>query len=161
MAITYDKIASQSVSGSSTTNVTFSSISGSYTDLFFSINAKLAASNNISLRFNSDTASNYSYTYMFGSGSAASSGVATNTTYIYGGSTSTADYDTHLININSYSNTSTNKTALIQSGVTTIGSSAWIGMWRSTSAITSVDISFLGNIISAGSTFTLYGIMKA
>lgn len=161
MASTYEKIATQTVSGSSTTNVTFNSISGSYTDLVLIVNAKLAASNNISLRFNSDTASNYSYTYLFGSGSAASSGRATSTTYIYGGSTSTTDYDIHTININNYSNSTTYKTALIQSAIPSIGASAWVGLWRSTSAITSVDVSFLGNIISAGSTFTLYGIKAA
>jgi hypothetical protein len=161
MATTYEKIATQSVSGSSTTNVTFNSISGSYTDLVLIVNAKLAASNNISLRFNSDTASNYSYTYIFGSGTAASSGRASSTTYIYGGSNSTSDYDLHQININNYSNSTTYKTALIQSSVTSIGVSAWVGQWRSTSAITSVDVSFLGNIISAGSTFTIYGILKA
>ena len=52
-----------------TASVTFSSISGAYTDLVLVCNSKLTTSNTqIRLQFNGDTASNYSTIILYGDG---------------------------------------------------------------------------------------------
>jgi hypothetical protein len=162
---TYTPIATYTV-GSAVADYTFSSIPGTYTDLFVSINCGTSASGqSLGMRFNSDSGSNYSSTEMWGNGSTASSGRLTSSTFIRavgrGIGTDTTLIDTGFVNIQNYSNTTTYKTSLIRSGVSG-GTIASVGMWRSTSAITS--ITFFGegpsNIIS-GSTLTLYGITAA
>jgi hypothetical protein len=62
MAITYEPIATATL-GTATASVTFSTISGSYTDLVLVIQRRYGYSNKwyaTSIRFNSDTGSNYS-----------------------------------------------------------------------------------------------------
>ena len=76
----YKPIATQTVSGSSTSSVTFSSISGSYTDLILIINGATSdsATNNFRVRFNSDSATNYSATRLLGDGSSTSTATGSN-----------------------------------------------------------------------------------
>jgi len=73
---TYTPIATQTLS-TSAASVTFSSISGAYTDLVLIINAASSAQKDIDIRFNSDTAGNYSNTWMAGNGSSTHSGRTT------------------------------------------------------------------------------------
>jgi len=84
MASTYTPIATTTASGSSGT-ITFSGISGSYTDLILIYAAKDGNSStegNANIQFNSDTGSNYSYTNLYGNGSSAGSSRASSTTLI-------------------------------------------------------------------------------
>jgi hypothetical protein len=163
---TYTPIATTTASGS-VSSITFNSIAGTYTDLVLISSAALGSgAENLRIRFNSDTASNYSFTVLTGTGSAASSTRGSSQTYI------AADWNGYLtttrnisiINIQNYSNTTTNKTALSRSNNAGTGVDAIVGLWRSTSAITSVTIlnSGTGGInFASGSTFTLYGIASA
>jgi len=84
MAITYEPIATTTL-GSATASVTFSSL-GSYTDIVLVCSVQSASSGDarINIRFNGDTASNYSGTFMYGDGSAAGSGRDTSRTSIDG-----------------------------------------------------------------------------
>ena len=72
--ITYTPIATTDVT-SSVADVTFSSISGSYTDLVLIISPISTATSgvDIAFQFNSDTGSNYSLTGLYGNGSSATS----------------------------------------------------------------------------------------
>lgn len=167
MTATYEAIATTTLTGT-VSSVTFNSISGSYTDIVAVWSARSARSANLDsmyIRVNSDTANNYSMTQIQGNGSAASSGRETSVSYIYGGNIPAASTSsniqgnaiTHFMN---YSNTTTNKTILTRansdfaSGGTT---DAIVGLWRSTSAITSITfLSFFGNNLTGS--FTLYGI---
>lgn len=159
---TYEPIAT--VSPSSTNTITFNSFSG-YTDLKIILNSiGTSAGQQALLRFNSDTASNYSFTYIYGSGSAAGSGRQSSTTYIFGetGGVSTTIPHLSIIDIFSYSG-STNKTCLWQCAEDSNGSGfvvRTVGLWRSTSAITSLTLS-MGNNFASGTTATLYGIKAA
>ena len=68
---------------------------------------------------------------------------------------------THFMN---YSNTTTYKTLLSRSGTlggSYTGTTLIAGLWRSTSAITSILVGCTTNTFVAGSTFTLYGIKAA
>ena len=79
---TYTPIATTTLAANTQT-ITFSSISGSYTDLVLIINLKGNATNTTSgMRFNSDTASNYSATAISGDSTGAFSWRNTSTTRI-------------------------------------------------------------------------------
>lgn len=168
---TYEPIATTTVSGSSTTEVTFSSISGSYTDLI--LVADIGAMSEITairFRFNDDTNSNYSYIQMSGSGSATATTADGNQSsgLVSGTLSNTTNRSIFIMNIMNYSNTTTYKTTINRGGRGADSSIAAVSsctsIWRSTSAITKVGISPNYNasiIIPAGSTFTLYGILAA
>ena len=163
MPATYEPIATTTTS-SSATSVTFSSL-GSYTDIIVVVNAGATAVADLWMRFNSDTASNYSSTWVYGTGTTTGS-VRQSTTYIicdwYAAlPTGTNDRVTTLLNIMNYSNTTTNKTVLIRANNAASGTDAGVGMWRSTAAITSITLLTSNNAFRDGSTFTLYGITAA
>jgi hypothetical protein len=162
---TYTPIYAQTLS-SATSSITFSNIPTTFTDLFIAINTGTSSiGQSVGMQFNSDSGSNYSSTEMWGNGSTTSSARLTNATFIRavgrGIGTDTTLIDTGFVNIQNYSNTTTNKTILIRSGVSG-GTIASVGLWRNTSPITSVTFFGEGpsNIIQ-GSTFTLYGIKAA
>jgi len=163
---TYEPIATTTLS-SNQTNVTFSSISGSYTDLILVANAKAVSSGSNQwwfLTFNNDTSSNFSSTFLRGNGTTASSGRYSNRSDgIFPGDTDNADLSTMIIHIMNYSNTTTYKTTLSRSSDASDYVTAVVGLWRSTSAITSLKITNqdIPNNIASGSTFTLYGIASA
>ena len=163
MPATYDKIATQTVTGSAATTVTFSSIPATYTDLVIIWNGSNAGGSgqNTHINFNSDTASNYSRTYLLGDGSSAASGRNSNQTeYQPAGLYPDSSF---IINIFNYANTTTFKTVMTRSNVPSVYTVATVGLWRKTpEAIHTVAIGTAGvNNLSIGSTFTLYGIKAA
>jgi hypothetical protein len=160
MAATYEPIATQTL-GSAAASVTFSSISGIYTDLILVVNGSAAGVTDLGIQFNSDTGSNYSITYMRGNGTTASSGRASNATVMRVGNIYTAFDTTAIIHIMNYSNTTTNKTVLTRIGQASGYVVASVGLWRSTAAISTVLVNGDGTNLSSGSTFTLYGIKAA
>lgn len=147
--------------GSSST-INFSSFSG-YTDLVLVNSIKItSAPASILVNYNSDSGSNYSYTYLAGSGSSAISGRAPNTTgiqvdYI----TDTSIFGSGRINIENYSNATTYKTLISRQDYANAYTTAYVGLWRNTAAITSLAISVSAGNFASGSTFTLYGIKAA
>lgn len=167
MPATYEPIATTTLS-SAAASITFSSISGSYTDLVLSIITKNATSNaNLTLRFNSDTGTNYSITDIEGDGTSVISLRGTNATRLYinnVASASTSNFLFSKVNIFSYAG-STNKTVLSEGSVDKNGSGGverTVGLWRNTSAITTIAIALDdGTNLATGSTATLYGILKA
>ena len=164
MPSTYEPIATTTL-GSNTSTVTFSSISGTYTDLVLITNVS-GNDGAICIRFNSDSGSNYSNTGLRGNGTSASSTRATNGTYIAGTSNlsvTAGSLQTSIWNIQNYSNTTTNKTVFFRDGMATHITGATVGLWRNTAAITSLTVSpeFGSQVFYTGSTFTLYGIKSA
>jgi len=162
MPSTYEPIATQTL-GSAAASVTFSSIPSTYTDLVIVTSIRGDASQNANIRFNNDTASNYSDTYLEGNGTSASSGRRTSQTSIVDGGfyTSTAStFSVGLIHINNYANTTTYKTALFRSNRSD-AVQAVVGLWRSTSAINRIDIIAGSGNFEIGSTFSIYGIKAA
>jgi hypothetical protein len=161
MPSTYTPIATQTL-GSSAATVTFSSISGSYTDLILIISGtNTAGGENLLMQFNGDTGSNYSRTILLGNGSTATSVRASSVTEARIGQVQTTP-STTIANVMNYSNTTTNKTVLSRDGNAGANTQANVNLWRSTSAITSILIyqSSSANFLT-GSTFTLYGIKAA
>jgi len=162
---TYTPIASQTL-GSAAASVTFSSIPQGYTDLIIVCDAIASAAANYELTFNSDTGANYSRTGLQGNGSTASSLRTTNANFIrcdQGGNLETTFGNPLLVSIMNYSNTTTYKTILSRSGggSSAGGTGAVVGLWRNTTAITSLNFACSGATFSSGSTFSLYGITAA
>ena len=154
MPSTYTPIATQTL-GSIVSSITFSSIASTYTDLIMVFEG--IADNNVNLRFNSDTGSNYSATRIRVDGASASSARFSN------GQSMVGSYDPgrsiSIWQIMNYSNSTTNKSALNRGGGAGTNVEAYVGLWRNTAAITSVTV--LTNNFAAGSTFTLYGVKSA
>ena len=165
MATTYTPIATTTL-GSPAASVTFSSISGTYTDLILVLNCSLTSgTGNAAIQFNSDTGNNYSFTSLGGSGTAAvsSRNTGASSTYLsyYGYLTQTwQNYVTQIMN---YSNSTTYTTLLSRANNTDNGTNANVGLWRNTSAVTSVTViaALSSSTFIAGSTFTLYGVKSA
>lgn len=166
MPATYEPIATNTLS-SAAASITFSSIPGTYTDLV--VIGKLVedtgGNNNANMRFNSDSGSNYSQTGLAGDGSSATSYKVTSATGIgisYGNANSgrVPEFTIHIMN---YSNSTTNKVVLDRNGTGASGgwADAKVGLWRNTSAITTVSFHTTNTNFGVGTTFTLYGIKAA
>jgi hypothetical protein len=165
-APTYVKIASQTLA-SAAASVTFSNIPQGYTDLVLNAEFSLNVSNSsLFVRLNGDTGSNYSHTRISGTGSVASSGRGSNSDQarITADTTAQSASTRQVVTLNfmNYSNTTTNKTFLSRYS-STGGTEAYVDLYRSTAAVTSVQVKgFDGTaIIESGSTFTIYGIKAA
>lgn len=147
--------------GSAQSSVTFSSITGSYTDLVLITNAKNASSEqSLGLRFNSDSATNYSATWMYGNGTSAVSSRESSNNQIPIVRSDASNYWIGIVNINNYSNSTTYKTIISRgnSGGLVISQ---VGLWRNTATITALEIFGFSQNIASGSTFTLYGVKAA
>lgn len=146
---------------SNVSSVEFAGIPQIYTDLMIVCEARSNTnSNEFAIRFNSDSGTNYSSTIMYGNGTNALSTRNSNTTNLgFGGSGTSYPF---IIQVLSYSNSTTNKTVLSRStgNISSVFSvRANVGLWRNTSAINSISLLFAdGSSIVSGSTFTLYGI---
>ena len=159
---TYTPIATTTL-GSAQSSVTFSSISGSYTDLVLITSAKHTGANDgeINVQYNGDTGNNYSVTMLYGSGSSAGSIRASNVAYTSADRVNDQSFSAGVTSILNYANTTTYKT-LISRGNDTSYAIAYAGLWRSTSAINQIKLTASGGTtFTSGSTFTLYGILAA
>lgn len=160
---TYVALATNTLS-SATASVTFSSISGAYTDLVLITNAKATSGTpTIRMQFNSDTGNNYSTTLIYGDGSSAGSVRVTNEA-----STNSAgladEFGNSIFNLNNYSNSTTYKTVISRYNFvapTYSETGSKVSLWRSTAAITSILVFTASSTFASGSTFSLYGIAAA
>ena len=165
MPSTYNKIEAKTL-GTATSSVTFTSIPSTYTDLVMIINGSIASGNpSIWIRMNSDSGSNYSFTRLTGNGSAAASSRESSQTkgFIASAFGMTTTYETNIImQVMNYSNATTYKTTLSRANTPSLGTEASVNLWRSTSAITAIEIlNSSATNFTVGSTFTLYGIKAA
>lgn len=159
---TYEPIASQTL-GSAAASVTFSSIPQGYTDLRIVMNPSVTTgTDNICLRFNGDTTSNYSRTTLGGDGSTAQSARNSSVTFyridFYGYLSTVPSFVS--VDVMNYNNSTTFKTAISRVSNAGNGTSATVCLWRKTpEAINSVTLfTEASTNFAAGSTFTLYGI---
>lgn len=164
MAVTYEKIATTTL-GTTAASVTFSSISSAYTDLVLVNNLFTSATScNMVITVNSDTASNYSTTFLSGNGSAAASSRSSNQTamnFVWTSASLNNTSASTIVHFQNYSNTTTYKTVLGRYNVASGEVTQTVNLWRSTAAISSMEIKTNSNFYYAGSTFTLYGIKAA
>jgi hypothetical protein len=163
MPATYEPIATTTL-GSAAASITFSSIASSWTDLRLVLVGGVSVSGAYNyLQFNSDTASNYSTTRLDGDGSSPASARTTSATFARLATSLDTNPNLFEIDVFSYAG-STNKTFLCGTSADQNGSgrvTRTVGLWRSTSAITSVAITMSSGNFNTGTTATLYGIKNA
>jgi hypothetical protein len=173
MANTYTLISSVTVGSGGAANITFSSIPSTYTDLLVKISTRSTSATVIgyvNIRFNSDTGNNYSYKAVGGTGSITfnnnSAGGSSIFTVTAGNSSTSNTFGNAEIYIPNY--TSANYKSVSIDGVgennaTEAYTQLVVGIWSSTSAITSIQLSdiFGSANFAQYSTAYLYGISKA
>ena len=162
MATTYEPIATLTFNGTTSTG-TFSSIPATFTDLRLVWTGITAtAGQNVPVRLNGDTGTNYSRTAIRGSGTAATSYRSTSIDRFFWVSADTTIPVLGIMDIFNYAG-STFKTVLTEEATDLNGSGTIIrqcGLWRDTSAITSITVYGFSGYNLTG-TATLYGILKA
>ena len=168
----YESIATVTVGAGGASSVNFTSISSAYTHLqirtMVKTNEGTTGATNIEMRFNSDTAGNYTRHYLFGTGSSAISGGGGGANLLTTGSAAqsgvASTFGATVIDILDYANTNKFKTMRTISGVDQNDSGSrfiWgtqSGVWMSTSAITSISLFSNSSNLSQYSSFALYGI---
>jgi hypothetical protein len=151
-----------------TTNTyTFSSIPGTYKNLQLRMNTTGSLQNQIILQANGVSGTSYAYHFIDGrsSSTSAGSGTGTSNIQIYGASYGTvATHPTvSIVDIIDYASGSKNKTfrtlSAANGNTTNIISGIQLGsgLFMSTSAITSLTVTYMSNNITSGS-IALYGV---
>ena len=165
----FESIATTSVGAGGVSSVSFSSIPATYKHLQIRGIARSSrasfASDPLLIQVNSDTASNYSWHYLVGDGSSASSNAGATqssmTNYLIANNTVSNVFGAFVIDVLDYSNTTKNKTFRSLMGVDNNGA-GWValnsGNWRSTSTITSIDLTAQNGNLMQYSHFALYGV---
>jgi hypothetical protein len=161
MAATYTPIASITLNAT-VSSVTFNSIPQTYTDLVIVTSGTSTAGAQMTLRLNGAT-TNYSSNCLSGNGSSVDSRFITGLTYIQLGyhdyfTSSQSNATTHIMN---YANTTTNKTVLNRTNNAAVGVGLSAGLYRSTAAITTIELLPLASTWVSGTTFNMYGILGA
>jgi hypothetical protein len=165
MPVTYDPIATTTLA-SATSTITFSSIPATFTDLRLVLVSTSDVGNPI-VRLNADSGTNYSTVVLIGDGSGAASGRSINRTDLglQAGNVFASNTLPTLITFDFFSYAgSTFKTVLInyaQEFGTDGRAIERVSLWRSTSAITSINFSRDSGTYGIGTTATLYGIKNA
>ena len=170
----YESIATVTVGGGGASTVTFSSIVGTYKHLqvryLAQTNRGTYGTDNILIRLNSDTGSNYSLHALTGDGASATAGAGSSTTQFLSqatGSGASTTYGAGVMDLLEYANTNIYKTSRILSGADHNGTIAGYGgqilfssgNWRSTSAVTTIQFRpEFGSAFTQYSHFALYGI---
>jgi hypothetical protein len=168
MATTYEPIATTTL-GSSAASITLSSIPATYTDLRLVCTALSATGGDtLSCYFNGTTGTTlYSWTRLVGTGTSATTANQTDSDVLLIGATSGQLSTTipilSTVDILSYAG-SAFKTSLITDSSDKNGDgrvASYVGLWRNTSAITSIVIKGTSYNLASGTTATLYGIKAA
>jgi len=160
---TFVPIATQTL-GSAAASITFSSITGIYTDLRLVLTGTVSVADVGCIQYNADTGTNYSYTQLYGNGTTASSANNTTNGYIrFGGASNMSTTIPSMITTDIFSYAgATNKTSLTTCAEDFNGSGDvmnLVGLWRSTAAITSIKLYLQsGNNFATGTIATLWGI---
>lgn len=170
MPATYEPIASVTL-GSTTANIEFASLPGSFTDLVvvgnFRSDRTSSSGDQVGVRFNGAAGTAYSFTNLYGTGSSAvaerlSSHSKFNSTAATGPTAAANVFGYFSMHLMSYANTNVYKTALIAALVPSSEVSRTVGLYQSTSAITSILLfPVYGSNWVSGTTAQVYGIKAA
>lgn len=179
-ATSFESIATVSVGSGGAATIEFTSIPGTYTHLQIRGIARGTRTDfsidQLYTRVNSDTGSNYAWHWLYGNGSSASADAGANATSMNLGWFATAatasvtnTFGGVVIDILDYANTNKFKTFRVLSGNDFNGGGSPFsgtiilasGLWRSTSAITSISFDPSEANFAQYSHFALYGVKSA
>ena len=165
----YESIATINVSGTSTTQITFSSIPSTYKHLqlryITRISYNVGNYGNLSSTVNNDTTGTNYYQHILSGDGASASAVGYNDTPYVWTTTDNAGSGTFAVGVIDYldyTNTNKYKTSRQLQGADNNGSGVVrlvSGLWKNTAAINRLDVFWGGSIyFIAGTQFALYGI---
>lgn len=168
----YESIATVTVGAGTTPTVSFTSIPQTYKHLEIRAMVRddrtATVANAVRMQYNSDTSTNYTYHVLSGDGVSASASYSINeSVLVFGDCTSASanasNFAPSIVTIMDYTDTNKYKTHSSISGYDTNGGGEavlWSGLWRSTAAITRIDIKIQGatTTFAQNSKFALYGI---
>lgn len=160
MTTTYTLLASN-VLGTSSSSVTFSSISSSYRDLVLVVDVLAVSSTaRANLRINSDSGTNYALVGLYsGSASFSPPGAGGFTNIQPNSEASTTNKASYTAQLLDYSVTDKHKMLLIRTSSSTDASfTTW--RWTNTAVINSIEIFATSSNFAVGSSFYLYGIVS-
>jgi hypothetical protein len=172
MANTFIKIQTVTVGAGGASNMEFTSIPQTYTDLKIVLSTRsnnAGASDAIKLTFNNST-SGYSYRYVYGTGSAGASGNALSQSegiVVTGnGATSTANIfgniEVYIPNYTSANYKSYSNDGVYEDNTTLAYQYLLANIWANTAAITSIKlVPNSGTLFNQYTTATLYGIKSS
>jgi hypothetical protein len=166
MPTTYDSIATTTLTSSQST-ITFSSIPQTYSDLrVVMVSTYSTAGNDSYYRFNSDGGSNYATTCLNGEGGTVET-LRSNSTFIYWSlwQSYTSSTLPMLLTADIFGYTGSTFKHALNTSSSSFGTngnvSTTVGVWRNTAAVTSITMLQGGGDFVAGTTATLYGILRA
>jgi hypothetical protein len=157
----------KSTVATATSSITFTGISGAYTDLYIVGSVGVTAAADILMTYNGDSTSGlYSHQALGADGATVSAQRYSNRNNIQldypGYAQSTLGGTNFTISVQNYSNTTIFKTSLnrFNNGASGAGAGTneMLGVWRNTNAISSLTLTASGTTFLVGSTFSLYGI---
>jgi hypothetical protein len=170
MPQTFDSIATVTL-GSASATIDITSISQSYTDLYVVCgNMRVTTSaSQLNVTVNGDSGSNYTYQIGFFNGNNNWQGNTAGATQPYwpisAGNDIQSSFPTSFyMNLNNYSNTGRWKTMQVNCVTNREGSggnNTFNGTWQSNSAINRITFNVSGNTFLAGTTISIYGILRA
>jgi len=166
------------VGSAGASSVEFTNIPNTYTHLQLRYTAQTNRGTygiaEYALTFNSDTATNYGYHAVYGDGAGTTAIAYSTQNSIRGdgeiGTSTGGTFGGGVLDILDYANTNKNKTVRWLGGVDINGTIAgfggrvglFSGLWRSTSAITSVKlVPYTGSLFTQNSSFALYAVKGA
>lgn len=168
------KLISTTTLSSAASNIEFTNIPGTYTDLVIYFSGRSTGDNafttwrDVQLTFNGST-SNYSWRYLQGNGSSAASDSATSQSNIVVGSampdsgTTSNTFSSCYIYIPNYAG-STNKSVsfdnVTENNATQAQQMIVAGLWSNTAAITSIKLTASVDNMATNTIASLYGITK-
>ena len=154
---TYTPLATVTL-GTAVSSVTFSSIPATYRDLILVFRGTLttATNNELELRINGDTGSNYVRIVVYGDGSSAGSIQDSFNSYRFSYGNNTNPF-TNIVQFMDYSATDKHKTMLNRESQANRAVTLSSGRWANTAAMTSLQV-FCSQNIASGTTLNLYGI---
>lgn len=161
---TYEPIATFTFT-SAAQEFTFTAIPQTYSDLFMVRTGATNATNqhDITWRANGDTGNNYAYCRVLAESGADAFTDSSGTTSSVNANQTGQSVSFTWLQIFNYSSTSMYKGSIIKTNCNapTFTMASGSGTWKSTAAITSLTIREEQGTFSAGSVFTLYGILRA
>jgi hypothetical protein len=163
MAVTYDKIATYTAP-SAVSEITFTSISASYTYLVLVTSVKpTGAGATLFMQLNS-TASGYSWQMLNRTSVTEARNQTSNTAALlcdYSVGLPSTIFTSSITHIYGYKSTDYQTTYLTRSGNGSILTDMNVGRFANTAVVNAISIFVNGNNLNTGSTATLYGVLKA
>ena len=169
----FESIATVTVGAGGASSIDFTSIPSTYTHLQVRVlqrGTQAVSSIYQKIQFNSSTTGIYADHYVLGDGAGTAAGASINASFIGVGSTTGGNaganiFGTIIIDILDYTDTNKYKTIRNLEGFDVNGSGGMValtsGLWRNTSAITSIKFTPSAGNFAQYSSFALYGIKAA